>query len=55
MGVTREVNEITVVRVIMPRMTVLARSGADELIGRKENLSNNLRVREPIIKRIKRA
>jgi hypothetical protein len=55
MGVTKAVDEITVVRVIMPRMIVFARSGSDEPLGRKEAFSNNLRVRDPIIKRRKSA
>jgi hypothetical protein len=53
--VTKDVNETTVVKVMMPRMRVLARSGVDVLVGSTESLSNNLRVRDPIIKRINRA
>ena len=35
-GVTIAIDEITVVRVMMPRMIVFARSGATELLGNKE-------------------
>jgi len=50
-GVTIAIDEITVVRVMMPRRIVFARSGATELLGNKEAFSNNLRVKDPTMKR----
>jgi hypothetical protein len=54
-GVTTDRNETTVVRLIMPRMKVLTRSGVDVADSISASLVKSLRVMEPVRKRTKRA